>query len=159
MKEFDDICSWIRAFHEQHPASYEGDDLATTYASAASVLLVVCRLNTTSGALIAGVTGLPNGFVDLIVQRLDRSRHRDAEAFRELEQAVRAREWDFSTIEEAREYAIDRFWDKALSASDLAKLMDERGCRIFGGGYQHWVDDDEVCTFLQGLEQEVFGMD
>jgi hypothetical protein len=159
MKEFEDVCSWLKAFHGHHPAWTEGDDLATTYASAASVLLAACRLDTSSASLIECVTGLPYGFVDFVLERLDRSRYRDAEPFRELGQAVREREWDLSAIEDAREYAVEMFWEKTLSLADVTKLMDARGCRIFGGGYQSWVDADEVCTFMQGLEQEVLGME
>lgn len=94
-----------------------------------------------------------------VLERLDRSRYRDAEPFRELGQAVRERDWDLSAIEDAREYAIDMFWEKTLSLADVTKLTEARGCRIFGGGYQSWVDDDEVCTFMQGLEQECLGIE
>jgi hypothetical protein len=159
MKGFEEVSNWLTAFHDHHPSYWEGDDLATTYASTAAVLLAACRLDTTSAALVAAVTGLPNSFVHLIVQRLDRNRYRDTEAFRELEHTIRVRAQDFLAVDNAREYAIDRFWEEVLTPADVTRLMDARGGRILGGGYQHWVDDEEVCTFLQALEQEVFGME
>jgi hypothetical protein len=154
MKGFEDVSNWLNAFHDHHPSYWEGDDLATTYASTAAVLLAACRLDTNSAALIAGVTGLPNGFVALIVQRMDRSQYRSAEAFRELEHTIRERAQDFLAVEDAREYAIEVFWEKTLSPDDVARLMDTRGGRILGGGYQDWIDSDELGDFLQDLEQE-----
>ena len=72
----EEVSNWLTAFHDHHPFYWEGDDLATTYSTTAAVLLAACRLDTTSAALVAAVTGLPNSFVALIVQRMDRSRYR-----------------------------------------------------------------------------------
>jgi hypothetical protein len=154
MKGFEDVSDWLNAFHDHYPSHWKNDGLATTYACTAAVLLAACRLDTASAALIAGVTGLPKSFVYLIVQRMDRSQYRSAEAFLELERTIRDRNQDFSAIEDAREYAIDVFWEESLSLDDVARLMDARGSRILGGGYQDWVDEEEVDNFMQGIENE-----
>jgi hypothetical protein len=107
-----------------------------------------------STPLIGGVTGLPDSFVDLIVQRSARRRYRDTEAFRNLAHTIRMCEKDFSAIEDEREYAIEMFWEKTLSPADVAASLEARGSRIFGGGYQNWVDDDEVHAFLRDLEED-----
>jgi hypothetical protein len=154
MKGFADVSNWLYAFHDHHPSHWKNDGLATTYASTAAVLLAACRLDTISAALIAGVTGLPNSFVALIVQRMDRSQYRSTEAFRELEHTIRERAQDFLAVEDAREYAIDVFWEESLSLNDVARLVDARGGRMLGDGYQDWIDSDELGDFLQDLEQE-----
>jgi hypothetical protein len=71
-----------------------------------------------------------------------------------LEHTIRERAQDFLAVEDAREYAIEVFWEKTLSPDDVARLMDTRGGRILGGGYQDWIDSDELGDFLQDLEQE-----
>ena len=44
IRGFEDVLSWLTRFREVHPTAFEGDALATTFASAITVFLLVSRL-------------------------------------------------------------------------------------------------------------------
>jgi hypothetical protein len=152
MQCFERESAWLRAFCVHYPPETEGDSLVTTFQSAGVVLLMAAALQTDSAILISELTGLPQGFVRVIVRWLDRNGFRCSEQFDDLEETIKRDLHDWKEIRASLEWALDTFW---MISDDhtTGGLEAERQCRLVGGSYQTWIDDEELQAFLAGCRK------
>jgi len=148
MFPFEVEAEWLKKVCAQYPPQVEGDDLGTTFESVGTVLLAAALLDTESTSLVALLTGLPNTFVDLIFNQITEQHFRSSAEWCDLVRTILTSPDDLHEMRDALEVALESFWKMAEKVHTDYNFTAARAGRIFGGGFQHWVDDEELQVFL-----------
>jgi hypothetical protein len=119
MERFEDILEWLSKFHRVSHAYFVEDDLATTFATYACVLLLAAKLDTRSAALIASLSRLPMEFVAAVLRKTDQAQFWLSDEFADLEKTVRCRIDDFSEIADSLSGMMEMPWLRHIEEEDV----------------------------------------
>ena len=150
MQGFEDHAEWLKRFYEneKNDAYVDGDDPATTFGSLGAVLMASVLASTRSPVLIAQLTGLPVPFAKEVARLMDFDHFWRSEPFTELERTLRDHPDDYADVGDALFCVKEHVWLKSRLPRMEKVLEEARRRRIFGGRFQHWIDEEELDAFL-----------
>lgn len=152
LHEFEQYRDRLKQFygHDQNDAYVEGDDSATTFESIGVVLMASLLSGSRSPVLLAQLTGLPEQFAAEVIRLMNFDDFWHSEDFAELERTFRNKPDDYADVGHAQYWVLVEVWFESRLPRMESVLEEARQRRIFGGAFQHWIDDEELDAFLDG---------
>jgi hypothetical protein len=138
---------WMCRFYSAKPAICEGDDLGTTGACVAAVLMAATLTGIRLPQRLAEMTRLPFEFVKAVLGQTNAFDLWASRSLVDLDQCLRDDREDFATIEAVMGAVVEEYWSAFYSPEKVAALMTLRERRLFGGKVQHWSDAEAMDVF------------
>ncbi len=132
--------TWLADFCAQYPPAAEGDTLGTTFESFGMVVLGAILSGTGNEEEIAHVTFLPVGFVNFVLAIVQEHNLWNTFLFDDLQRALLWHRNDVKEVKLSLEALEEKLWDGCATPETVAKLIELRADRQFGGGRDTWID-------------------
>lgn len=140
---FENWQAWIAGLYDWYPPAILGDTLGTTFLSFGAVILSAISAGTRNEKQIAQVTSLPIGYVKFVLAMLHEHNLWDSlEPLDDLQRTLLSQRNDLGEVKLALEAAVEALWNRCATRETVAKMIELRAGRQFGGGMDTWVEEE-----------------